>query len=96
MSDKKKDETTIRDRFKIWIYVGFAILGILLVLFLIGLFYYLFSSSSYRSNSSTVPKTTTSSLPIETRQTSSSNDRSTYMSSLFRRGGGLKNRLKRY
>lgn len=104
MSDKKKDETTKRDRFKIWVYIGFAILGILLVVLLIGLFYYLFSSSSsssissnnnYRSNttttvSSSTPKATTSSLPIMT------SDRSTYMSSLFRRGGGFKNRLKRY
>ena len=103
MSDKKKDETTKRDRFKIWVYIGFAILGILLVVLLIGLFYYLFSSSSsslissnnnYRSNTTTVssstPKATTSSLPIMT------SDRSTYMSSLFRRGGGFKNRLKRY
>ena len=105
MSDKKKDETTKRDRFKIWVYIGFAILGILLVVLLIGLFYYLFSSSlssssissnnNYRSNttttvSSSTPKATTSSLPIMT------SDRSTYMSSLFRRGGGFKNRLKRY
>ena len=102
MSDKKKDETTKMDRFKIWVYIGFAILGILLVVLLIGLFYYLFSSSSsssssnnnYRSNTTTVssstPKATTSSLPIMT------SDRSTYMSSLFRRGGGFKNRLKRY
>ncbi len=104
MSDKKNDETTKRDRFKIWVYIGFAILGILLVVLLIGLFYYLFSSSSsssissnnnYRSNttttvSSSTPKATTSSLPIMT------SDRSTYMSSLFRRGGGFKNRLKRY
>ncbi len=104
MSDKKNDETTKRDRFKIWVYVGFSILGILLVVLLIGLFYYLFSSSSsssissnnnYRSNttttvSSSTPKATTSSLPIMT------SDRSTYMSSLFRRGGGFKNRLKRY
>ena len=97
MSDKKKDETTKRDRFKIWVYIGFAILGILLVVLLIGLFYYLFSSSTnnYRSNSTTTvssitPKPTTSSLPIMT------SDRSTYMSSLFRRGGGFKNRLKRY
>jgi uncharacterized protein YpmS len=106
MSDKKNDETTKRDRFKIWVYVGFSILGILLLVLLIGLFYYLFSSSSsssississnnnYRSNTTTVssstPKATTSSLPIMT------SDRSTYMSSLFRRGGGFKNRLKRY
>lgn len=103
MSDKKKDEITKRDRFKIWVYIGFAILGILLVVLLIGLFYYLFSSSSsssissnnnYRSNTTTVssstPKASTSSLPIMT------SDRSTYMSSLFRRGGGFKNRLKRY
>ncbi len=103
MSDKKNDETTKRDRFKIWVYIGFSILGILLVVLLIGLFYYLFSSSSssssssnnnYRSNTTTVssstPKATTSSLPIMT------SDRSTYMSSLFRRGGGFKNRLKRY
>jgi hypothetical protein len=104
MSDKKNDETTKRDRFKIWVYIGFSILGILLVVLLIGLFYYLFSSSSsssissnnnYRSNttttvSSSTPKATTSSLPIMT------SDRSTYMSSLFRRGGGFKNRLKRY
>lgn len=103
MSDKKKEEITKRDRFKIWVYIGFAILGILLVVLLIGLFYYLFSSSSsssissnnnYRSNTTTVssstPKATTSSLPIMT------SDRSTYMSSLFRRGGGFKNRLKRY
>lgn len=104
MSDKKKEEITKRDRFKIWVYIGFAILGILLVVLLIGLFYYLFSSSSsssissnnnYRSNttttvSSSTPKATTSSLPIMT------SDRSTYMSSLFRRGGGFKNRLKRY
>ncbi len=104
MSDKKNDETTKRDRFKIWVYVGFSILGILLLVLLIGLFYYLFSSSSsssissnnnYRSNttttvSSSTPKATTSSLPIMT------SDRSTYMSSLFRRGGGFKNRLKRY
>ncbi len=104
MSDKKNDETTKRDRFKIWVYIGFSILGILLLVLLIGLFYYLFSSSSsssissnnnYRSNttttvSSSTPKATTSSLPIMT------SDRSTYMSSLFRRGGGFKNRLKRY
>lgn len=103
MAEKKKDETTKRDRFKIWVYVGFSILGILLLVLLIGLFYYLFSSSSpssstsnnYRSNttttvSSSTPKATTSSLPIMT------SDRSTYMSSLFRRGGGFKNRLKRY
>lgn len=103
MSDKKNDETTKRDRFKIWVYIGFSILGILLVVLLIGLFYYLFSSSSsssissnnnYRSNTTTIssstPKATTSSLPIMT------SDRSTYMSSLFRRGGGFKNRLKRY
>lgn len=103
MSDKKKEEITKRDRFKIWVYIGFAILGILLVVLLIGLFYYLFLSSSsssissnnnYRSNTTTVssstPKATTSSLPIMT------SDRSTYMSSLFRRGGGFKNRLKRY
>lgn len=103
MSDKKKEEITKRDRFKIWVYIGFAILGILLVVLLIGLFYYLFSSSSsssissnnnYRSNTTTVssstPKASTSSLPIMT------SDRSTYMSSLFRRGGGFKNRLKRY
>ena len=98
MADKKKEEITKRDRFKIWVYIGFAILGILLVVLLIGLFYYLFSSSTnnYRSNSTTTtvssstPKPTTSSLPIMT------SDRSTYMSSLFRRGGGFKNRLKRY
>lgn len=96
MSDKKKDETTKRDRFKIWIYIGFAILGILLLVLIIGLFYYLFSSSSYRSNTTTTtvnssaPKISTSSLPIMT------SDRSNYMSSLFRRGGGFKNGLKRY
>lgn len=97
MADKNKDETMKRDRFKIWIYVGFTILGILLLLVIIGLFYYLFSSNKNtplpRNNTisnSTIITKTSSSLPIMTTQ-----DRSKYMSSIFRYGG-FGNRLKRY
>lgn len=99
MAEKDKK----RDKFKIWIYVGLTILGILLLLLIIGFLFYLFSSSSSSTNNYISSKPS-SSLPIVTNNkveefsrvaSVSPNDRSKYMSSLFRYGG-FRNRLKRY
>jgi len=92
MTDKDKK----RDKFKIWIYIGLTILGILLLLLLIGFLFYLFSSSPSTNNS--ISSKPISSLPVVTNNNIASvspNDRSKYISSLFRYGG-FRNRLKRY
>lgn len=104
MPEKIKEEAKKIDRFNIWIYIGFAILVLLLLLLIIGLILsFINSNSSNTYVESTIPViknnsyVKSSSPPIVDNFKSSSitNDRSKYMSSLFRYGG-FRNRLKRY
>ena len=110
MPEKKKDDNKKTDRFTIWIYIGFGILGLLLLILIIGLLFYLFSSSkpSMNTGTSSIPKSS-SSIPSMNTGTSSipkssssipmvstdTNTRSKYMTSLFRYGG-FRNRYKRF
>lgn len=93
MPEKKKDDNKKTDRFTIWIYIGFGILGLLLLILIIGLLFYLFSSSKpiINTGTSSIPKSS-SSIPMVSTDT---NTRSKYMTSLFRYGG-FRNRYKRF
>lgn len=107
-----KEEKRRIDRFNIWIYVGFAILGLLLILIIVGLLFSFMSSNSFNTHVKSSPINVSSSSnnfvkssspPIintnnfkTLSQAPITNDRSKYMSSLFKYGGGFRNRLKKY
>lgn len=106
MPENIKEETRKIDRFNIWIYVGFVILGLLLIALIIGLLFSFTSSTDNHIKSSSPVMSSNSyvksSSPIintnnfKSYQAPITNDRSKYMSSLFKYGGGFRNRLKRY
>jgi uncharacterized protein YpmS len=89
MENKIDDDK--KQKFNFWIYVGFIILALLFAIIIIGSLFYIFSnkSTSYQSPvpqssyQSPIPQSSYQS-PI---QSSPINNRSSYISSLFKKGG---------
>lgn len=105
MEDNNIDENERKDRFNIWIYIGFIILGILLLILIITIIFNLFKGG----NSETIKKVINTNLksnnPINSVSFPSVNDnssvssslkeRNNYMSTIFKTGG-FKNRFKKF
>ena len=100
---KKIDDDT-KQKFNFWIYIGFIILAILFAIVIIGSLFYVFSNktsqqSTYQSpiqqSSYQSPIQQSSYQSIE--QSSPVNNRSNYISSLFKKGGrGCRKIFKRF
>jgi len=73
-----------KQKFNFWIYIGFIILAILFAIVIIGSLYYIFSNkTSYQSPIQPSNQISTQS----SYQTSPTDNRTSYISSLFKKGG---------
>jgi len=99
----KKIDDDKKQKFNFWIYIGFIILAFLFAIVIIGSLFYIFSNksqqtsyqspvqqSSYQSpvqQSSYQSPVQQSSYQSPVQQTSTIDNRSSYISSLFKKGG---------
>jgi len=102
MEDNNIDENERKDRFNIWIYIGFIILGILLLILIITIIFNLFRGG----NNETIKKVINTNLKSNnsvsfpsvndnSSVSSSLKERNNYMSTIFKTGG-FKNRFKKF
>jgi len=102
MEDNNIDENERKDRFNIWIYIGFIILGILLLILIITIIFNLFRGG----NNETIKKVINTNLKSNNSVSfpsvndnssisSSLKERNNYMSTIFKTGG-FKNRFKKF
>ncbi len=89
MENKIDDDK--KQKFNFWIYVGFIILALLFAIVIIGSLFYIFSNKS-TSYQSVVPQSSYQSVVSQSSyqspvQSSPINNKSSYISSLFKKGG---------
>ena len=86
----KKIDDDKKQKFNFWIYIGFIILAILFAIVIIGMLYYIFSNNSVQTTYQSQPSYQS---PVQTSyqssipQTSPIDNKSSYISSLFKKGG---------
>ena len=79
-----------KQKFNFWIYIGFIILAILFAIVIIGTLYYIFSNKSVQTTYQSQPSYQS---PVQTsyqssiQQSSPIDNKSSYISSLFKKGG---------
>ena len=81
----KKIDDDKKQKFNFWIYIGFIILAFLFAIVIIGSLFYIFSNKSQQTSYQSPVQQSSYQSPVQ--QTSTIDNRSSYISSLFKKGG---------
>ena len=90
----KKIDDDKKQKFNFWIYIGFIILAFLFAIVIIGSLFYIFSNKSQQTSYQSPVQQSSYQSPVQqssyqspVQQTSTIDNRSSYISSLFKKGG---------